>query len=184
MKTLDQIHAEILAETRKDTAKVSPVESWNPALSGDMDLRITREGQWIHQGDPIRREALVKVFSSILKKEGDDYFLVTPVEKWRIQVEDAPFSVVKVEVMQRDGVQVLVFSTSVGDKVAAGPDHPLRVVVNAKGEPSPYLAIRGGMEGLINRPVFYELVGLAEPGPEKNKAVQGVYSLGVFFPLE
>lgn len=171
--------------------KLPPVQKWNPELSGDMDMLIQRSGEWIHEGSPIQRHALVKLFSSILKKEGDEYFLVTPVEKWRIQVEDVPFQVTAVDVKKEGERQALVFTTSVDDTVIAGPEHPIRVAFSGNGEPSPYLLIRNGMEGLISRSVFYELAEIAEfeetiqqeIGDEK-KAVPGVYSLGEFYPLQ
>ena len=184
MTSLDRLYDDIFREIQQSGAKLPPVEKWQPELSGDIDIRIARNGKWFHEGDPINRKGLVKVFSSILKREGDDYFLVTPVEKWRIQVEDVPFSVCGVEVLHRDGVQILVFETSTEEKVIAGPENPLRVLTDTLGEPSPYLLVRGGMEGLLTRSVFYQLAELAVPGPEKEKAVQGVYSLGEFFPLE
>lgn len=167
--------------------RLPPVEKWHPDLSGDMDILIKRNGDWVHEGTVIQRHTLVKLFSSILKKEGDEYFLVTPVEKWRIQVEDVPFQVTSVEVKKEAARQALVFSTSVGDTVIAGPEHPLRVVTSASGEPAPYLMIRQGMEGLIARSVFYELADIAEletAAEDKKKAVPGVYSLGEFYPLQ
>ncbi len=106
------------------------------------------------------------------------------MEKWRLQVDDVPFLVTRVERVESEGQPVLVFYTSVGDRVIAGPDNPLRVVVDESGEPRPYLLIRGGMEGLLARPVFYRLADFAELGPGEKKAVHGVYSLGEFFPLE
>ena len=184
MKSLDKIFDDISQEIHQNDNKLPPVEKWHPPLSGDIDIRISRTGQWFHEGDPIHRHGLVKVFSSILKREGNEYFLVTPVEKWRIQVEDVPFSVSAVEVLQRDGVQALVFSTATGEKVIAGPENPLRVVTDDRGEPSPYVLIRNGMEGLLARPVFYQLADIAVASAQKEKAVQGVYSLGEFFPLE
>lgn len=192
MKNLDQLFADINKEIAKDQQKLPPVMAWNPPLSGDIDIVITRSGQWLHEGTVIARKELVKVFSSILKREGDDYFLVTPVEKWRIRVEDAPFYVVKLEPVVRDGVQFLVFTTATDEQIVAGPEHPIRVVSDNRGEPSPYLCIRQGMEGLLSRPVFYQLVELAvaegggkREGEDKTPgAVRGVYSAGVFFPLE
>ncbi|MGD9662792.1 MAG: DUF1285 domain-containing protein [Porticoccaceae bacterium] len=184
MTALDKLFADISVEISESSAKLPPVQQWNPPLSGDIDILITRNGHWFHEGGEIKRKALVKLFASILKKEGDEFFLVTPVEKWRIRVEDVPFTIVSVDVQQRNDVQVLVFETSVGDKIVAGKDNPLRVEVNSKGEPSPYLLVRHGLEGIINRAVFYQLAELAEPGSGEKKAVQGVYSLGVFFPLE
>ena len=182
-KTPEDLFSDI-AELDKAGETLPPVERWNPPLSGDIDIRIDREGRWYHEGDLIQREALVKLFSRILKREGDDHFLVTPVEKWRIAVDVAPFFVTGMEVLVRDGHQALVFSTATGDQVVAGPDHPLSVSGGETDEPLPLLSIRGGMAGLLSRPVFYRLVSLAEPGPDDKKAVQGVYSLGRFFPLE
>ena len=182
--SLDKLFEDLTRETAADSKPLPPVESWSPPLSGDIDIVITRAGDWIHEGDPIQRPPLIKLFSSILKREGDEYFLVTPVEKWRIQVEDVPFQVTGLEVANREGVQVLIFETSVGNKVIAGPEHPLRVAIGSEGEPSPYVMIRGGMEGLVARAVFYRLAELAVPGPEQEKAVHGVYSLGQFYPLE
>ncbi|MCK9469110.1 MAG: DUF1285 domain-containing protein [Porticoccaceae bacterium] len=160
-----------------------PVERWNPPLSGDIDIRIDREGHWHHEGDLIEREALVKLFSRILKREGDEHFLVTPVEKWRIAVDVAPFFVTGLEVLEREGHQALVFTTATGDQVVAGPDHPLSVSDSDTGEPQPLLVIRGGMAGLLSRPVFYQLADLVQPGPDDQQQAQGVYSLGQFFPL-
>jgi uncharacterized protein len=183
MKNLQDFIDQLEQDITGDRATLPPVEKWHPPLSGDMDLVIRRNGDWVHEGTIIQRQALVKLFSSILKKEDDDYFLVTPVEKWRIQVEDAPFQVTALETIQRAGVQALVFTTATDDKVIAGPDHPLRVVTSDRGEPSPYLLVRHGMEGLINRTVFYQLADLAQQQDTK-KAVPGVYSLGEFFPLQ
>ncbi len=183
-KDLDELLAELPPREGRDTP-LPPVDKWNPPLSGDIDIRIDREGRWFHEGDPILRKELVRLFSSILKREGDDHFLVTPVEKWRIAVAVAPFFVVDLETLDRDGQQVLVFTTSTGERVVAGPGHPLRVVADPEsGEQMPLLTIRGGMEGLLSRPVFYRLAELAEPGPGDNEARLGVYSLGEFFPLE
>lgn len=131
-----------------------PVHLWNPAHCGEIDIRIRKDGIWLHEGTPIGRPALVRLFSTILRKDPDGTYLVTPVEKLKISVEDAPFTAVGVE---RDG-QALRFATNVGDLVEAGPDHVLRVETAADGEPRPYLHVRGGLDALILRPVFYELV--------------------------
>ncbi len=184
-KSLEQLFADLNADIREGDDALPPVDQWNPPLSGDIDIRIARNGQWFHEGEAIQRESLVRLFSTVLKREGDDYFLVTPVEKWRIQVDDVPFSVVRMEVVNREGSQGLLFETATGDRRLAGPDHPLRVFHDPDtGEPSPYLMIRGGMEGRLVRPVFYQLVEMAESGSAGNKDVRGVYSLGEFFPLE
>ena len=180
--TLDDICAEAEAAAETST-KLPPVELWDPPLSGDIDIRITRNGDWYHEGGLIKRQPLVKLFSSILKREGDDYFLVTPVEKWRIQVEDVPFTVIALERSEDANGQVLRFTTNVEDSVVAGPDNPVRVEADRNsGEPSPYLLIRRNLEGRISRPVYYELVELAEPGPVD--AAYGVSSQGGFFELK
>lgn len=184
-REIDGLFADLLDQQSTSGKGLPPVDKWNPPLSGALDIRIARSGEWFHEGDLIRREALVKLFSGILKREGDNYFLVSPVEKWQIQVEDVPFHVVGVESVLRDGQQALLFHTATGDQVVAGAGHPIRVDVNpVSGEPSPYLLIRNNMEGLISRPVFYQLAQLATVAENKEKAVHGVYSLGCFFALE
>ncbi len=161
-----------------------PVEKWNPPLSGDIDIRITRQGVWFHEGGEIKRQPLVKLFSSILKRENDDYFLVTPEEKWRITVDDAPFFFTHLQVERKGGKQALVFSSTTDDRVIADSAHPIRVVVDAKtGEPSPYLFVRGGMEGLLNRSVYYQLADISETRQVDGQEVCGVNSMDSFFSL-
>ena len=136
-----------------------PVHLWNPPNCGEIDIVIKKNGLWFHEGTPIGREALVRLFSTVLRKDDDGVFLVTPVEKMKITVEDAPFIAVRVD---RIG-ETLRFLTNVGDEVEAGPDNPIRVEIDAKtGEPRPYVHVRRGLEALIARPVFYELVEMAQ----------------------
>jgi hypothetical protein len=136
-----------------------PVHLWNPPNCGDIDIRITRDGRWIHEGAPIVREALVRLFSTILRRDPDGFYLVTPVEKLRLQVEDAPFLAVRMDQVKGG----LRFVTNVGDSVVAGADHPLRVETDpASGEPAPYVHVRAGLEARLTRPVFYELAALAD----------------------
>lgn len=136
-----------------------PVHLWNPPNCGDIDIRITRDGRWIHEGAPIAREALVRLFSTILRRDPDGFYLVTPVEKLRLQVDDAPFVAVRLD--RTDGG--LRFVTNVGDAVELGAEHPLRVETDPDSqEPAPYVHVRGGLEARLTRPVFYELVDLAE----------------------
>lgn len=157
-----------------------PVHLWNPAHSGEIDIVIRRDGAWAHEGAIISREALVHLFSTVLRKDPDGYWLVTPVEKMKIKVEDAPFVVVAVE---RAG-EVLRFTTNVGDEVEAGPENPIRVEVDPEtGEPRPYVHVRRGLEALINRPVFYELVEMAEPKPTAEGERYGVTSNGAWFEV-
>lgn len=158
MTSLDSL-AELLEKAAGDAQQLPPVERWNPALTGDLDMRIARDGRWFYLGSEIRRERLVRLFSTILKREGDDYFLVTPVEKWRIQVDDLPFVATTVE--RVDGA--LVFGINVGVTVVAGPEHPLLVETDeVSGEPHPRLRVRRNLDALVHRNVFYQLVAWAE----------------------
>ena len=143
--------------------KLPPVELWTPPLSGAMDLTICRNGVWLHEGDPILRPKLVKLFASILKREEGDYFLVSPVEKWKITVEDAPFLVESMELKTTTEGSAITFTTNVGDLVNLSENHPLWVEENpSSGEPSPYVMVRKNLKALINRNVYYELVALAK----------------------
>ena len=157
-----------------------PVHLWNPAHCGEIDIVIRRDGLWFHEGGPIGREALVRLFSTVLRKDPDGFYLVTPVEKMKITVEDAPFIAVRVD---RVG-PALRFTTNVGDEVEAGPDNAIRVEVNPEtGEPRPYLHVRRGLEARIRRPVFYELVEMAEERDTPEGPRLGVDSNGVWFPI-
>lgn len=153
-----------------------PVHLWNPAHCGTIDIRIRRDGTWFHEGTPIGREALVRLFASVLRLDPDGFHLVTPVEKLKIEVEDAPFRAVRVD---RVG-DALRFLTDVGDEVEAGPEHRLRVETDpVTGEPAPYLHVRRGLEARLSRPVFYELVEAAETRGGET----GIESHGAWFPL-
>jgi hypothetical protein len=156
-----------------------PVHLWNPARVGEIDIVIRKDGSWLHEGAVIGREAMVRLFSTILRKDADGVYLVTPHEKLKIRVEDAPFVAVRVD---RVG-QALRFTTNVGDEVDAGPEHPIRVETDAAGEPRPYVLVRGGLEALITRPVFYELADAAEERPVAGGVELGVASDGVWFPV-
>lgn len=155
-----------------------PVHLWNPPFSGDIDMRIARDGRWFHEGGVIERVALVRLFSTILKKEGERYFLVTPVEKVGIIVDDAPFVAVDVNVTGEGVEQSLEFETNVGDKVLAGEENPIRVERDDDtGEPSPYVMVRDGLEALIDRKTFYRLVELGA----HHQGWFGLWSDGAFF---
>jgi hypothetical protein len=139
--------------------KLPPIDQWNPACCGDIDIRIARNGSWYHEGRPFLRQPLVRLLSSILKREDDEYFLVSPVEKMRIQVEDVPFIAVGMTEESLNGEQTLIFRTLTDDIVPLDAEHPLRVQTDGvTGEPRPYIQVRNGMEARIHRPVFYELV--------------------------
>lgn len=159
-----------------------PVERWDPPYCGELNLTIRRDGLWIHEGTPIGRAPLVRLFSTVLKREGDRYFLVTPVEKLGIEVEDAPFLAVLMRAENEGGEQRLVFTTNVGDEVAAGSDHPIEFRVNAEtGEATPYVHVRAGLWALAARAVYYDLVALGETRETPTGAQFGVSSGGVFF---
>lgn len=161
--------------------KLPPVEKWNPAHCGDSEMRIARDGTWYHQGSPIGRQAMVRLFASILRREPDGrHVLVTPVEKLDIDVEDAAFIAIEVKTEGAGADRRLAFRLNTGDMVVAGPDHPLRFVTRPDG-PHPYLAVRGGLEALIARSVYYELASLAI---EEGADPAGLWSNGAFFALE
>ena len=161
----------------------APVHLWNPPFCGDLDMRIARDGTWFYLGTPIGRKELVKLFSSILRRDGDDYFLVTPVEKVGIRVVDKPFVAVDIEAAGAGAEQVISFTTNVEYTVIAGPEHPIRVVRDEEGEPSPYVMVRAGMEALIDRKSFYRLVDLGESHDVDGTDWFGVWSQGTFFPI-
>ena len=162
----------------------APVDQWHPPLLGEMDLRIARDGTWYHEGQPIARQALVRLFARILRHDSDGcYYLVTPVERWRICVEDAPFLAVEMAVERKP--QWIHFRTNVDDWVTAGPEHPLQIEYPCGPEqPAPYVHIRGRLRARLTRSVFLELAEYAVLENFGGREVYGVYSQGVFFPLE
>lgn len=162
------------------TRGLPPVHLWNPPFCGDLDIRIAKDGTWSYLGSPINRFELVKLFSSILKKEDGKYYLVTPVEKVGITVEDSPFVAVDFDIDGEGEAQTLNFTTHVGDTAVAGPDHPIRIVIDPEtDEPSPYVLVRANLEARIDRKTFYRLVDIAEHSGDWF----GVWSGGRFFPL-
>ncbi|WP_342022007.1 DUF1285 domain-containing protein [Nitratireductor soli] len=162
-----------------------PVERWNPPFCGDLDMEIRADGTWFYLGTPIGRPALVRLFSSVLRKDEDGRtYLVTPVEKVGIRVEDAPFLAVEMAVTDSGASQVLTFRTNVGDVVEAGPDHPLRFAVEAQtGGLKPYLHVRGRLEALVGRAVMYDLVEAGEEIDMDGRAMFALRSCGAVFPV-
>lgn len=174
--------AESLASSARAVQKggLPPVHLWNPPHCGQIDMRIARDGTWFYMGTPIGRAELVRLFSTILRKDGDEYVLVTPVEKVGITVDDAPFVAVDFDQRGDD----LIFETNVGDSMTAGPENPIRVARDAiTGEPSPYILVRANLEALIDRKSFYRLVDLGEHAEHDGTQWFGVRSRGVFFPI-
>lgn len=162
----------------------APVHLWNPPFCGDIDMRIARDGTWFYQGSPIGRAPMVRLFSSILKREDDRYFLVTPVEKVGITVDDAPFVATDFDVAGTGAGQTITFTTHVGDTVTAGPENLMRVERDPdSGEPAPYVMVRAGLEALIDRKSFYRLIDLCVHEEVGGKRWFGLWSSGKFFPV-
>lgn len=165
------------------TKGLPPVHLWNPDFCGDIDMRIARDGTWFYLGTPIGRPALVRLFSTILKREGDKHFLVTPVEKVGIKVDDAPFMAVE---MQKDGEgesQRLHFRTNVDDWVECDGEHELRFKEAEDGGLTPYLHVRRDLWAKVTRPIYYDIVELGEERHYNGQDMFGVSSGGVFFPM-
>jgi uncharacterized protein len=165
-------------------AKTPPVERWNPPFCGDIDMRIAADGTWFYLGTPIGRPALVKLFASVLKREGEKHFLVTPVEKVGIQVDDAPFLAVEMTIDDGTVGRALNFRTNVDDWIACGPDHRLRFEPEAAtGGLKPYLHVRRDLWAKVTRTLFYDLVGLGEERDVDGERMFGVVSMGEFFAM-
>lgn len=162
-----------------------PLENWHPELSGDMDLTITRDGQWLYQGAPIAREATVKLFSTILRREQDgEYYLVTPVEKWRIRVEDTPLLAHSLECRGDGNNQVISVTTNVGEILDISEQHPLLVGQYPGGEePRPVVQVRHGLVARLVTAAFYDLANLAEERQVQDEAQLGVLSHGKFWKI-
>jgi hypothetical protein len=172
-----------LADLQKmiDERRLPPVDKWNPERCGDSGMRIARDGTWYHEGTPIRRPAMVRLFSTVLRREADGrHVLVTPIEKLDIEVETTPFRAIEMTSEGQDRERTIVFRLDSGDAVILGPDHPLRLVEDEHG-PSPRLLVRHGLQAGLSRPVYYEL---AEIALAEGHQPPGVWSAGRFFPLE
>jgi len=152
---------------------------------GDFDIRIAADGTWFYRGSPIGRKALVKLFASVLERDSaGDYWLVTPVERGQVTVDDVPFVAVEMSAHGQGKDQILRFRTNVDRWIEAGPENPIRVAVASNnGEPRPYILTWGGLEALILRPVFYHLVDVAVEERHHGRNALGVWSNGTFFPL-
>jgi uncharacterized protein len=173
----------IAASLPRKKGGLPPVERWDPPFCGDIDMKIAADGTWFYQKTPIGRPALVKLFSSVLKREGDNYYLVTPVEKVGLIVVDAPFLAVELKVEQGDD-QILAFRTNVDEWVEAGPGHALRFLPEAAtGGLKPYLHVRRDLWAKVTRALFYDLVELGEEREVGGKRMFGVASGGEFFAM-
>jgi hypothetical protein len=173
-----------LAKASGETKGPPPVELWNPPFCGDLDMRIAADGTWYYLRTPIGRPALVRLFASVLKREGDKYFLVTPVEKCGIIVDDAPFLAVELKLEQSPSGAVLNFRTNVDDWVVCGADHALRFEPEVgTGGLKPYLHVRRDLWAKVTRALFFDLVELGEEREVAGQAMFGVTSQGAFFPM-
>jgi uncharacterized protein len=160
-----------------------PVERWNPAYCGEIDMRIAADGTWFYNGTPIGRKELVKLFASILRKDPERYVLVTPVERVGIAVEDVPFQAVEMAVEGEGGQRQIGFRTNVDDLVQVGPDHPLRFERDPAGGLKPYVRVRGDLWARVTRALTYDLVELGEERQAGGEPVFGVSAGGAFYPI-
>lgn len=176
--------AKAVAKATEGGRGPAPVHMWDPPYCGDLDIRIGRDGLWWYLGTPIGRTELVKLFASVLKLEDGKYFLVTPVEKIGITVDDAPFVAVDFSVGDPGPAQTITFETNLDDRTVAGPDNPIRVERDPEtGEPSPYVHVRSGLEALIDRKSYYRLVEIGEHEDISGTRWFGLRSGGQFFPV-
>ena len=161
-----------------------PVDKWNPPFCGDIDLKILRDGRWMYMGTEIKRPAMVRLFSTILRLDPDgEFYLVTPVEKVRIQVEDTPFLIVSMDKIKKENKTSLIFYTSLKDEIILTKKNPISIEVNDKNEPSPYILVRNNLRGLISRSVYYELIEYAQERTIEDKNFLTIESNNEIFKM-
>ena len=174
----------IYSFSKSNKKSLPPIEKWNPPFCGDIDMTISKSGKWYYMGSEIKRPALVKLFSGILRLESDNsYYLVTPVEKVRIQVEDAPFVAVAITKEQSEGMNTVTLRTNLNDEIVLSKENPLSIEIKKNDEPSPYITVRNNLRALISRSVFYELVDLAETIPIDGVPYLAIKSQGEIFKI-
>ena len=174
----------IYSFSKSNKKSLPPIEKWNPPFCGDIDMTISKSGKWYYMGSEIKRPAMVKLFSGILRLESDNsYYLVTPVEKVRIQVEDAPFVAVAITKEQSEGMNTVTFRTNLNDEIVLSKENPLSIEIKKNDEPSPYITVRNNLRALISRSVFYELVDLAETIPIDGVPYLVIKSQGEIFKI-
>ena len=163
---------------------IPPVEKWNPPFCGDIDMHILRNGKWTYMGSEIKRPAMIKLFSNIIRLDDDGhYYLVTPVEKVRIKVDDVPFVAVSMNKIKDEGVNCLSFMTNVQDEVTLSKENPIEIVISDNDEPSPYITIRNNLKALISRSVYYDLINMAEEEIIDDKKFLVIKSNNTLFKL-
>lgn len=177
----------LVEQVEKTTKNLSrpPLEKWHPELSGDMELHINRDGQWIHKGEPLGREAIVKLFSTILRREEDgQYYLLTPVEKWRIQVEDTPLLAHSLKVEGAGEQQIIKLTTNVGETLEVGDEHPLEVgSYEDSGQPRPIIRVRHGVDARLTTAAYYDLAEHVVEQTLNGNTALGVFSHGNFYKI-
>ncbi len=183
---VEQAPYSLLAELEKVKDKgLPPIHLWHPENVNDIDMVIQKNGTWMYLGTPITRQRLVRLFSTVIRREGDEFFLVTPVEKCRITVEDAPFQAVLMENSGSGKKQKLTFTTDMAEQVVADESHPLRFDIDeTSGEPSPYVMVRDGLEAKLVRSVYYQLAELVVDGTVDGENWLGIWSGGIFFRIQ
>tara|TARA_Y100000996_G_C22343369_1_gene569655 strand:+ start:155 stop:739 length:585 start_codon:yes stop_codon:yes gene_type:complete len=170
--------------SKRKNKGIPPVEKWNPPFCGDIDMHILRNGKWTYMGSEIKRPAMIKLFSNIIRLDDDGhYYLVTPVEKVRIKVDDVPFVAVSMNKIKVEGVNCLSFTTNVQDEVTLSKENPIEIVINDNDEPSPYITIRKNLKALISRSVYYDLINMAEEEIIEDKKFLVIKSNNTLFKL-
>lgn len=177
--------AEQVENAQSTNTGLPPLEKWNPDLSGDIDIVIARDGQWLYEGKPIGREAIVRLFSTILRREDDGhYYLVTPVEKWRVRVEDAPLLAHSLRANGKGREQVLTVTTNTGETIEIGEEHPLYVgTYDGTDEPRPVVKLRHGLEARLVTAAYYDLADLIAEESDGDETAIGVWSNGNFYKI-
>ena len=170
--------------SKRKNKGIPPVEKWNPPFCGDIDMHILRNGKWTYMGSEIKRPAMIKLFSNIIRLDDDGhYYLVTPVEKVRIKVDDVPFVAVSMNKIKVEGVNCLSFTTNVQDEVTLSKENPIEIVISDNDEPSPYITIRKNLKALISRSVYYDLINMAEEEIIEDKKFLVIKSNNTLFKL-
>ena len=170
----------LLASIEQAELQTEQSRQWQPKHIGSIDIFIAADGRWFHEGRPFQRQSLVKLFASVLRKEGDAYFLLTPAEKLEIQVEDAPFVATLVETQD----SAIIFTTNLGDRLIVDAEHPVRVEIDPQTQtPRPYVHYRDGLDALISRSAFFDLINLADESKRDGKNYLTISSMGQTFDL-
>ncbi len=185
---VDKLFSDLLSESNKYSDTLPPIHLWNPELSGDIAIRIDREGRWFHESVEIKRTSIVQLFSRLLKLEGSNYYLVTPIEKWKIQVDVSPLFVISASQEIREGYQAIVFKTLTGETILLGRDNPLHMKQDlANEETCPIIVVRDNLTALLSRATYYQLVDWSVARPHKNGQIEQIvksmgceYSLGSY----